>query len=66
MGPAFVVQGWGARGAEVKVDGRLMNDPRSCRVGLEARDGSPDLVVWLALERTKPVSLELLRGPPGP
>jgi hypothetical protein len=50
MNPAFVVENWGNRDAEILVNGRIVPRGKSFRYGHIRRMNQYDLVVWLQLE----------------
>jgi hypothetical protein len=59
VNPAFVVKGWGKRGVTLRVDGRDVPRGKNFRWGRVRRIDSEDLVIWMALESAKPVTIEL-------
>jgi len=55
----MVVANWGNAGAALKIDGRKVTQGKSFRVGHHYRLDGTDLVIWIRLQSSEPVSLEL-------
>ena len=63
VNPAFVVRGWGDRIPAITLNGKPLARGANCRIGLNHRLDGTDLVVWLKLQSTAPVSLNLSNPP---
>lgn len=57
----LVVRSWGDNGAGLEVNGRKVEQGRNFRVGHRHLVDGSNLVVWIKLESTKPVSIRLTR-----
>lgn len=55
----IVVANWGDSGAALKINDTPVDEGRDFRVGHRYRLDSTDLVVWIKLQSTEPVTLEL-------
>ena len=55
----IVVANWGQAGATLKINGKAVQEGRDFRVGHHERLEGTDLVVWIRLQATEPVELEL-------
>jgi len=60
VNPAFVVQNWGDQEPTLRLDGKSVARGPSFRYGFVPHLEGSDLVVWLAMESTKPASLEIV------
>jgi hypothetical protein len=56
--PAFVVQNWGDEEPKLSIDGKPVPRGANFRYGFVPHLEGSDLVVWLALEATKPTRVE--------
>ncbi len=61
---AIVVENWGDTGATLTIDGRRVPRGTAFRYGLRHTLTGVDLVAWIALERTVPVTLALTPASP--
>jgi hypothetical protein len=59
INPAFVVENWGNRGAEIMVDGRLIARGKSFRYGHIRRINRYDLVLWLQLDTDRDTKISI-------
>jgi len=59
VNPAFVVEDWGNREAEILVDGKMVSRGESFRYGHIRRVNRYDLVAWLQLETDQAVEISL-------
>jgi hypothetical protein len=59
VNPAFVIENWGRRAAELTLNGKTVPQGKDFRSGRIRRVNRYDLVVWIALESDKPVELVL-------
>ncbi len=59
--PAFVIRNWGEAGVEVVRDGKSLAREKQYRAGYSRQLTRTDLVVWLDLEFTDPVTLRFER-----
>jgi hypothetical protein len=59
INPAFIVENWGNRDAEIFVNGKLIPRGKSFRYGHIRRVNRYDLVVWLQLETDQTVEISL-------
>jgi hypothetical protein len=57
--PAFVVRNWGESDAEVQLDGQLKVLGKDLRLGHEHRLEGSDLIVWIKLQATKPLTITM-------
>jgi len=55
----MVIANWGDAGAALKIDGQKVAQGKNFRAGYHYRLEGTDLVVWIRLESSEPVSLEL-------
>lgn len=55
----IVIMNWGDTGAALKIDGKPVKQGKPFRLGHRYRLDRTDLVLWIKLQSTKPVSLEL-------
>ena len=56
---AFVIKNWGNKDAELKIDGQKINHGKDFRFGHRHRLKGIDLVVWIKIESTRPVEIQL-------
>jgi hypothetical protein len=59
VNPAFIVENWGNRKAEIFINGKLIPRGKSFRCGHIRRINRYDLVVWLQLETDQTVEISL-------
>ena len=59
LNPAFVVKNWGDAEPKLTIDGKAVARGANFRYGLVPQLEGTDLVIWLAMESTKPTSLEI-------
>jgi hypothetical protein len=59
LNPAFVVKNWGDAEPKLSIDGKPVARGANFRYGFVSHLEGSDLVVWLAMESTKPTNLEL-------
>jgi hypothetical protein len=59
INPAFVINGWGDSGVELKVDGKQVKRGKNFRFGHRYKLETTDLIVWFRTESTKPVEISL-------
>jgi len=57
--PAFVIKNWGTDQAKVFVNGKKQTDKKRCRVGYNNTLEGTDLIIWLEMNSSKPVQLEV-------
>jgi hypothetical protein len=57
--PAILVHGWGSGAATLSVDGVQVEPGAAFRQGLVQRAEGVDLIVWMELEATEPVTITL-------
>ncbi|MGC9199647.1 MAG: LamG domain-containing protein [Acidobacteriaceae bacterium] len=58
--PALVITNWGEHGARLAIDGKPVAWGRSYRMGVVHRLSGTDLVVWMQMQATDPLQMELL------
>jgi len=58
--PAFVVRNWGDVAPTVKVNGAVAPRGKNCRVGINTELEGSDLVLWLQMDATSPVTITLI------
>jgi predicted nucleic acid-binding Zn-ribbon protein len=59
VNPAFVIKGWGDKGAILTLKDRTKKAGKSFRVGHRHTVDGSDLIVWIKAESTKPVKVKL-------
>jgi len=59
VNPAFVINDWGRKGAELRINGKRVKRGKRFRYGYRHRLEGSDLVVWIKSESTKPVTILL-------
>ena len=59
VNPAFVIKGWGDKGAILTLKDRIKKAGKSFRVGHRHTVDGSDLIVWIKTESTKPVDIKL-------
>jgi len=59
VNPAFVVKNWGEDGVSLKINGAEIKRGKDFRFGHRHRLEGIDLVVWIKIESTKPVEIQL-------
>jgi Concanavalin A-like lectin/glucanases superfamily len=57
--PAFVIEGWGDGGAQLRIDGKRVAWGREVRLGYVHRLQGTDLIVWIQKQSVTPLHLEL-------
>jgi len=57
VNPAFVIENWGNADSGVEIDGRELRRDEFFRAGHEVRMEGSDLIIWLKMERKKPVDI---------
>lgn len=57
----LVVKNWGNAGVGLEIDGKRVKQGKNFRVGYRHLVDGSNLVVWIKLESTKPVSIKLTR-----
>jgi hypothetical protein len=58
MNPAFVIKNWGDAEPKLSIDGKPVARGANFRYGFVSHLEGDDLVVWLAMESTKPTKVE--------
>jgi hypothetical protein len=58
VNPAFVVKNWGDAQPKLSIDGKAVARGANFRYGFVSHLEGSDLVVWLAMESTKPTRVE--------
>jgi hypothetical protein len=59
VNPAFVITDWGEAGLDLKIDGKSLKRGKNFRYGHRNTPHGKDLIVWLKLEGTKALEMEL-------
>ena len=59
LNPCFVIEDWGEGDAVLKINGEKIERGKKFRLGHNHRIDGSDLVVWLELESTAPVTISL-------
>jgi hypothetical protein len=59
VNPAFVITDWGDAGLELKIDGKSLMRGKNFRYGHRNTPEGKDLIVWLKLEATTALEMEL-------
>ncbi len=57
--PAFIIKNWGSRLATLTIDGKTVDQGKDFRQGIRNGIEGEDLILWLRLEREKPVKILL-------
>ena len=55
--PAFELKNWNSNGAVVKIDGKIIEEDKDCRIGFKNTKEGNDLIVWLRMNETKSVNM---------
>jgi hypothetical protein len=58
--PAFVIENWSGGDPAVKIDGKTVPQSKNLRIGRRHLLKGDNLIIWLQLESTKRVSVELI------
>lgn len=59
VNPAFVIKGWGPAGASLKVNDSNVPQGKDFRIGQRRTADGTDLIVWIRVESTKPITVGL-------
>jgi hypothetical protein len=59
VNPAFVITDWGDNDLDLKIDGKSLKRGKNFRYGPRQTPHGTDLIVWLKLESTKALEMEL-------
>ncbi len=59
VNPAFIVKGWGKKGAMLTLRGKKAKPGKGFRSGHRHTVDGSDLVVWVKIESTKPLKIKL-------
>lgn len=59
INPALIIKNWGRRLATLSLDGKPIQPGKDCRQGIRRTPRGEDLIVWIRLNKQKPVSLKL-------
>lgn len=59
INPAFVIKNWGAKDADLKINGKKVTDNEHFRTGHRRNPLSSNLIVWIKYETTEPVTISL-------
>jgi hypothetical protein len=59
--PAFVLMDWNSLSAEVKINGEIINIDKDCRIGIRNTENGKDLIAWMRMNKTKPVSISFTK-----
>jgi len=57
INPAFLIKDWGNADLELEIDGKKLKRGESFRFGHSVRLEGSDLIIWLMLERERPVTI---------
>ncbi|MHC4418680.1 MAG: hypothetical protein ACYSU6_08865 [Planctomycetota bacterium] len=57
--PAFVIKSWGDAGASLEINGRRAACGKDFRIGQRKTADGTDLIVWIRVESTKPITVGL-------
>lgn len=60
--PAFVIENWGDRDAQLRVDGKPVPWATDYRVGHVRHLDGTDLVIWMERQSTRPLRIEVIPG----
>ena len=55
--PAFELKNWNSDGAVVKINGKVIEEGKDCRVGFKNTKAGKDLIVWLRINKTKSLKM---------
>ncbi len=59
INPAFVIRNWGDAGARLMIDGKEISKGKDFRIGRRNRLDGTDLIVWIKIATTRPVTITL-------
>ena len=59
INPAFLIKQWGRAQAKLVLDGKPLKRGNDCRIGHVSTLEGVNLVIWLRMQTTKPVSLTI-------
>jgi len=59
LNPGFVIKNWGDAQPKLRLDGRVVARGPDFRYGLVPTLNGSDLIVWLRMESTKPINIDL-------
>jgi hypothetical protein len=59
INPAFLIENWGQRSAEVEVDDEDLKCGEDYRIGHRTTVDSVDLIVWIKTESIEPLEVEI-------
>jgi hypothetical protein len=57
--PAFIVKNWGDVDADLEINGEEMPEGKNFRYGLRHTLEGSDLIVWIKLQSSEPISIKL-------
>jgi hypothetical protein len=59
INPAFVIKGWGGDGASIRINGGEATRGKDFQTGHRRTADGTDLIVWIRVESTKPITVGL-------
>ncbi len=59
INPAFVIKGWGGAGASLEINGSKATQSKDFQTGHRRAADGTDLIVWIRVESTKPITVGL-------
>ena len=59
INPALVIKDWGESGAILTIDGKKIKRGESFRYGYYHKLNASDLIVWIKMEATEPVTISI-------
>ena len=62
VNPGFVIKNWGDAQPKLRLDGKLFARGPDFRYGFVPTLEGSDLIVWLRMESTKPISVDFAAG----
>jgi hypothetical protein len=57
--PAFIIRNWGSQPAACSINGKKMLNGEEFRQGIRKRMDGEDLILWIPMEREKPVQISI-------
>ena len=59
VNPVFIVKGWGSSSAEVKLNGKVLEEGENLRLGYEQSATGSDLIIWLKHKGREKIDVEI-------
>lgn len=62
LNPAIIIKNWGSQAATLSINGKSIPQGKDFRQGIRKGPLGEDLIIWIRLERQKPVKVDLYGG----